>query len=307
MKTGRGRRKDLKPAVNNLLQLYLLKQNTSKSWEDIVAFFHKCAGQQKDYKNVRSLIEGCKTKFLKLSKDDVHEFLNQPVDFDNLGDFCQKFSLSRVQLIEGTVPFVNSSLPNGLVIELELFRHKQGLAFKHLHSWISSMSGSSVSQNRLKKTIDKTMEQYKKHRNNSGKEGGADELNSFKENVFTLPLDMMMMQAPSAVAGPSSQSCASPHTPPSTLQPGDPADVGVLQEIKLTLARKQHEKAALRRSMDDLEETLETLQKENQALATAGKEKSSLINKQQMELETHQKEVQTMQDLHREHFNERRE
>ena len=130
-KTGRGRRKEVKLDINKrlLLQMRILKENTGKTWEDIEAFLSKFTSESTPNR-MRSLIESTAHSFLRLkTEEEIAGFLDEPVDMDSLGDFCREAGITRKDLTEGAFEFTDHPVVNGLIIELEHFRSKQGLPF----------------------------------------------------------------------------------------------------------------------------------------------------------------------------------
>ena len=81
------------PATNKLLlQIFLLKEDSGKSWKETEGFLTKIVGEFQQNR-LRYLTEKCVKEVKKLDADDascLSSFLQKVVDVDNIGTYLTK-------------------------------------------------------------------------------------------------------------------------------------------------------------------------------------------------------------------------
>lgn len=119
---------------------------------------------------------------LKVPDLDLASFLETRVFMNEVGPFCQDIGLTHQNLLDSSFDCLCSEPSNGLVIELESFTSKNKLVFDVLKQRLEklmSVQHVKISTPKLRKSVDRLKQDYKKYQKTKGTDKGACKLSSF--------------------------------------------------------------------------------------------------------------------------------
>ena len=174
-----------------LLEVFLLKQESGKSWVDSENFLKKVIGDNDiPQGRLRTLTEKAVQDVQKQTHESLAVFLSKMVDMDGIGDILTKAGLSRASLLASTFEVKDSAPSNALLIELGRFQKKNSLANEKLLGWfrmLTNVTATLPTAIKFRKRVHDLTADLKKLQSNQRNKGGAAALDKFLNDAFVMP------------------------------------------------------------------------------------------------------------------------
>ena len=216
-----------------LLQIFLLKEETGKTWPYTEAFLHKILGREVAKDRMRTLTEKAVRDLERLTSEAISSFLDTVVDIDGLGELLTNAGFTKDSLLSSSFEVLDSTPSNGLLIELGKFQKKHQMPNGTLLHWFCLLTGVTVklpdgSAAKMHRWVNDLTAQLKKLQSNRGKTGGSGALEAFRSALFAIP-DMFPTSSSSTSETQSNNAPA--------------ADKNGGLHSKLAALRRQHEES----------------------------------------------------------------
>ena len=174
-----------------LLEVFMLKQESGKSWVDSENFLKKVIGDNDiPQGRLRTLTEKAVQDVQKQTHESLAVFLSKMVDLDGIGDILTKAGLSRASLLTSTFEVKDSAPSNALLIELGRFQKKNSLANEKLLGWfcmLTNVTATLPTAIKFRKRVHDLTADLKKLQSNQRSKGGASALDKFLNDAFVMP------------------------------------------------------------------------------------------------------------------------
>ena len=131
-----------------MLQMCLLRDEAGKTWSDTEMFLQKLCGEVPPHR-IKTVIESNVRAAEKITSgfdsEIVAFFQTKVVIQPEVGPFAADFVLNPASLKDCSFSVFCSRPTNGLILELERFRVKNGLPHSVLGTWLSRLAGKDDS------------------------------------------------------------------------------------------------------------------------------------------------------------------
>ena len=291
---GRGRRKTLAkhPLTNRLLlQVYALREECGKTWDEMVAFIFTVARDITcTEKDLQTEVFSTLRKARKIKVQERPLFLGiqlSEVLEKNVGRFLQQRGLARSRLLKPQSITANQRsgpVTNGMVTDCLHFRRVEGLTLAATKDLLNhlGLSTNHLSYTQLNQTFKKTQARYSNLSAKIKKPHGQEKFEDWLSSAFSLPrMPSAGLPSPPPVYTPmpisipakSESTMSSPvpavsstPVPATSLAPVPAVPSAPVPAVPSALVVYQRKNAAQRRQLEDQGRQIESLTAEKQTL-----------------------------------------